>query len=111
MDPNDLQDEIVITNEFPFPYAKPYDIQLNFMKALYKTLELKKIGIFESPTGTVIWTIFIILLKVQIFILPELKKGKSLSLICGSMKWLRDFKQHQKDKLQQILDEEENEKK
>jgi chromosome transmission fidelity protein 1 len=51
----DLNDELVIPDEFPFPYARPYDIQLNFMKALYKTLELKKIGIFESPTGTVIF--------------------------------------------------------
>jgi chromosome transmission fidelity protein 1 len=40
--------------EFPFPYASPYSIQKDFMKALYKTLELNKIGIFESPTGTVI---------------------------------------------------------
>jgi chromosome transmission fidelity protein 1 len=45
--------QIAIPEQFPFPYAQPYDIQLNFMKALYKTLELKKIGIFESPTGTV----------------------------------------------------------
>lgn len=42
-----------IPDEFPFPYEKPYDIQLDFMKALYKTLEEKKVGIFESPTGTV----------------------------------------------------------
>jgi chromosome transmission fidelity protein 1 len=42
-----------LPEEFPFPYTKPYYIQLNFMRALYKTLELKKIGIFESPTGTV----------------------------------------------------------
>jgi chromosome transmission fidelity protein 1 len=44
---------INIPEAFPFPYVKPYDIQLNFMKALYKTLELGKVGIFESPTGTV----------------------------------------------------------
>lgn len=44
---------VKIPDEFAFPYAKPYDIQLNFMKSLYKTLELEKIGIFESPTGTV----------------------------------------------------------
>lgn len=36
--------------EFPF---KPYDIQENFMKHLYYTIENEKIGIFESPTGTV----------------------------------------------------------
>lgn len=39
--------------EFAFPYAQPYDIQTSFMRALYRTLEAKKIGIFESPTGTV----------------------------------------------------------
>ncbi len=50
---DDYNKEIAIPGEFPFPYAQPYEIQLNFMKALYKTLELKKIGIFESPTGTV----------------------------------------------------------
>lgn len=42
-----------VPDQFPFPYAKPYDIQVNFMKSLYKTLEEEKIGIFESPTGTV----------------------------------------------------------
>lgn len=37
---------------FPFPF-KPYDIQEKFMKELYVTLENQKLGIFESPTGTV----------------------------------------------------------
>lgn len=37
---------------FPFPF-KPYDIQEKFMKELYFTLEQQKLGIFESPTGTV----------------------------------------------------------
>ena len=43
------------------------------MTALYQCLEDGKVGIFESPTGT----------------------GKSLSLICGSLTWLR----YQKGKL------------
>jgi Rad3-related DNA helicase len=51
---SDEENNFILPDEFPFPYEKPYDIQLNFMKALYKTLELKKVGIFESPTGTVI---------------------------------------------------------
>lgn len=38
--------------EFPFPF-QPYDIQQQFMQALYSTLEQGKVGIFESPTGTV----------------------------------------------------------
>lgn len=40
---------------FHHPY-KPYDIQLDFMQALYETLEHKKVGIFESPTGKKIKT-------------------------------------------------------
>ncbi|XP_022825597.1 ATP-dependent DNA helicase DDX11 [Spodoptera litura] len=55
---------------FPFPF-KPYDIQEKFMRELYFTLEEQKLGIFESPTGT----------------------GKSLSICCGVLKWLRDNNQ------------------
>ncbi|KAK5258550.1 ATP-dependent DNA helicase chl1, partial [Exophiala xenobiotica] len=52
---------------FCHPY-QPYPIQLDFMTNLYRCIEEKKVGIFESPTGT----------------------GKSLSLICGALTWLRD---------------------
>ena len=38
--------------EFPFPFT-PYDIQTQLMSKIYEALELGKIGIFESPTGTV----------------------------------------------------------
>lgn len=57
--------------DFHHPYS-PYDVQLQFMKQAYDVLEKGsgQIGILESPTGT----------------------GKSLSLICASMTWLRDFK-------------------
>ena len=48
-----IQKKGIIPDQFPFPYEKPYDIQLDFMKALYNTLEEEKVGIFESPTGTV----------------------------------------------------------
>ena len=37
---------------FPFPF-QPYSIQEDFMKNLYTALDGGKIGIFESPTGTV----------------------------------------------------------
>lgn len=35
---------------FHHPYS-PYNIQLQFMRALYECIENKKVGIFESPTG------------------------------------------------------------
>lgn len=60
--------------DFKFPFS-PYKVQHDFMKSLYSILENKQIGILESPTGT----------------------GKTLSLLCGSLKWLEDHengKQH-----------------
>ena len=55
--------------DFHHPF-EPYEIQQEFMEALYGCIEQRKVGIFESPTGT----------------------GKSLSLICASLTWLRDHK-------------------
>ena len=38
---------------FPaFPH-EPYGIQLDFMRALYDTIDAGGIGLFESPTGAV----------------------------------------------------------
>ncbi|KAK4614734.1 ATP-dependent DNA helicase chl1 [Fulvia fulva] len=54
---------------FHHPF-QPYSIQLNFMNAMYDCIEQGKVGIFESPTGT----------------------GKSLSLLCASLTWLREHK-------------------
>ncbi|RGP79008.1 chromosome transmission fidelity 1 [Fusarium longipes] len=60
--------------DFHHPYT-PYDVQEEFMKAVYNVLETGngQIGILESPTGT----------------------GKSLSLICASLTWLRNHKSNQ----------------
>ncbi|KAF2174101.1 hypothetical protein M409DRAFT_62246 [Zasmidium cellare ATCC 36951] len=55
--------------DFHHPF-QPYDIQQQFMEAMYDCIEEGKVGIFESPTGT----------------------GKSLSLICGALTWLREQK-------------------
>ncbi|XP_022432993.1 ATP-dependent DNA helicase DDX11 isoform X2 [Delphinapterus leucas] len=66
---------------FPFPFT-PYAIQKDFMAALYQVLEAGKIGIFESPTGT----------------------GKSLSLICGALSWLRDFEQKKQEEEKRLLE-------
>ncbi|CAH2105474.1 unnamed protein product [Euphydryas editha] len=52
---------------FSFPF-KPYKIQEKFMNELYFTIENRYCGIFESPTGT----------------------GKSLSICCGALQWLKD---------------------
>ncbi|NWQ76361.1 DDX11 helicase, partial [Columbina picui] len=70
---------------FPFPYA-PYPIQERFMAALYGALEAGRVGIFESPTGT----------------------GKSLSLICGALSWLRDFEQKKQQEEARLLASEES---
>lgn len=75
----DINKTLTESRHFNHPY-KPYDIQLDFMKTLYSTLESKKVGIFESPTGT----------------------GKTLSLICGSMSWLRD---HNRGEFEKSLDD------
>ncbi|CAH1785016.1 unnamed protein product [Owenia fusiformis] len=77
----DGTNDVQLPDEFPFPF-EPYDIQLGFMENVYKTLELGKVGIFESPTGT----------------------GKSLSLICGALKWLKDFEEKQKKELEMLLE-------
>ncbi|CAL8296622.1 unnamed protein product, partial [Boreogadus saida] len=68
--------------EFPFPY-QPYPIQEQFMRALYGALEDSKVGIFESPTGT----------------------GKSLSLICGALTWLKDFEERKRQETADLLQE------
>lgn len=61
---------------FPFPFP-PYPIQADFMRNLYNCLEKGNLGIFESPTGT----------------------GKTLSIICGSLRWLVDYESRNKTDL------------
>ncbi|ODV84195.1 hypothetical protein CANARDRAFT_8872 [[Candida] arabinofermentans NRRL YB-2248] len=55
---------------FNHPFT-PYDVQIQLMEAIYDAIDQEyKLGIFESPTGT----------------------GKTLSIICSTMSWLRDLK-------------------
>ncbi|KAL8250153.1 hypothetical protein R6Q59_033846 [Mikania micrantha] len=53
---------------FPF---EPYSIQIDFMNALYDSLDKGGIAMLESPTGT----------------------GKTLSIICSALQWLLDRKE------------------
>mmetsp|Transcript_32233 Transcript_32233/g.60172 ORF Transcript_32233/g.60172 Transcript_32233/m.60172 type:complete len:837 (+) Transcript_32233:57-2567(+) len=54
------------SDTFGFP-VPPYAVQRRLMATVYDTLERGGIGIFESPTGT----------------------GKTLSLLCPALSWLR----------------------
>ena len=62
-------------NNIPFPFP-PYAQQHDLMGALLECFDSSSVGVFESPTGT----------------------GKSLSIICSAMYWLRN-------KVSSILDE------
>ncbi|KAK9130936.1 hypothetical protein Sjap_011423 [Stephania japonica] len=57
--------------QFPaFPF-EPYQIQIDFMRALYAALNSGGVAMLESPTGT----------------------GKTLSLICSALQWVVDRRQ------------------
>lgn len=58
---------VLTAEDFKFPYAA-YPTQVKLMRAIYSALDTGSIGLFESPTGT----------------------GKSLSIICATLKWLED---------------------
>lgn len=38
---------------FSFPFPQAYQIQIDLMQHIFRAIEDEKIGIFESPTGTV----------------------------------------------------------
>ncbi|CAF3922818.1 unnamed protein product, partial [Adineta steineri] len=82
-DDDDINDDELLAafeiSSFGFPF-EPYQIQVDFMRSLYSTLQQSKHGIFESPTGT----------------------GKSLSIICGSLRWLFDEIQSWKDEYEEL---------
>lgn len=61
------EDAATRSRQFHFPYPTAYEIQLALMTALFEAIEQGKFGVFESPTGT----------------------GKTLSLLCSTITWLR----------------------
>jgi len=38
---------------YGFPHETPYPVQIDLMAEIYNALQNRKIGFFESPTGTV----------------------------------------------------------
>ncbi|KFH65683.1 hypothetical protein MVEG_09156 [Podila verticillata NRRL 6337] len=76
------EDLLNIPSSFPaFPYPTPYDIQTRFMQELFECIDRRKVGIFESPTGT----------------------GKSLSMICGAVGWLMERDRAERERSEQTL--------
>lgn len=50
--PEDSPTNMALERNFHHPYT-PYNIQKTFMETVYEVLEQGKVGILESPTGTV----------------------------------------------------------
>lgn len=87
--------------DFPaFPFSPPYEIQVELMRHLYAAIEDRKVTIVESPTGTVSFT------DLYSFSVSSLSQGKTLSLLCSSLTWLRDEKDRvRRGLLQQVSTE------
>ncbi|KAF9203423.1 ATP-dependent DNA helicase chl1 [Haplosporangium sp. Z 27] len=89
LEPKELREieaPLTTPTSFPaFPYGTPYTIQTEFMQQLFECIDQRKVGIFESPTGT----------------------GKSLSMICGAVSWLMEHERAEKEKAEKERQEEE----
>ncbi|KAJ3626931.1 hypothetical protein Zmor_004128 [Zophobas morio] len=79
-----VEETLSIPLDFRFPYI-PYPIQNELMKKIFEAIENGGLGLFESPTGT----------------------GKTMSIICSTLTWLRanverQFKFQNEEKLENI---------
>jgi hypothetical protein len=84
---------------FPYP---PYEIQQQLMINVYEALQNKQIGLFESPTGAIPRSTCaeqaLLLLQCLLLLTPccnPAGTGKTLSMICSTLKWLEDERQAQ----------------
>jgi hypothetical protein len=84
---------------FPYP---PYEIQQQLMINVYEALQNKQIGLFESPTGAILRSTcaeqVLLLLQCLLLLTPccnPAGTGKTLSIICSTLKWLEDERQAQ----------------
>jgi hypothetical protein len=83
------EDPLPIPTSFSaFPYPTPYPIQTEFMQQLFECIDRRKVGIFESPTGT----------------------GKSLSMICGAVSWLMEHERAEQGRAKRDQEEETRER-
>lgn len=55
LDASESEDALLTeaSRAFSFPYPQAYKIQIELMREVFRCVEDRKIGIFESPTGTV----------------------------------------------------------
>ena len=53
LSPYDDKQATSYSRAFGFPFPKAYDIQIDLMRNVFRAIEDGKIGVFESPTGTV----------------------------------------------------------
>ena len=61
---NELHEVIIRGVPVTFPF-EPYDVQIDYMKAVVESIQDSKFALLESPTGT----------------------GKTLSLLCSALSW------------------------
>jgi chromosome transmission fidelity protein 1 len=89
-----------------FPY-QPYEIQQQLMINLYEALQQSQVGLFESPTGTAAKCCCVqgcccspaltraAAPAANTLAMSTTGTGKTLSIICSTLKWLEDERQAQ----------------
>ena len=91
-------------NEFNFPFT-PYEIQENFMRALFQTLDHRQFGIFESRKYCICFRInykYNYNCNKMDFSPLATGTGKSLSMICGALTWLN---KHENQRIEDLKSE------